>query len=252
MKKTINILGVLMLMLLANVNVRAQKKWTKETLAKSKHIALVNDVKFKNAKFNNAHAGTAFLLDTGNEIVACTAKHVLFFAKSKAMNSVHFRGTLETWAFHPKGDNSHPIVADKLLNADMDEKLDPAKIMSRDCIVFTLKSQPKHIQTLKLRHTPLQTNETVFVLGYPYADKSNTQNIYQGKFVKNQGNNLLVKLEDTKIRLNGMSGGAVIDEQGRLVGLVSRMIRDPKTKEMYLAPTSTKYLQEVLKKHQKI
>lgn len=232
-------------------NVSAQKKWTQKPYAQWEQIALINHVKFTDPQYNNSYAGSAFLLDTGKEVVACTAKHVLFLAKSKAMNSVHFRGTLKKWLFHPKGDSSKPIIADRLLNTDINEKLD-GKIMAKDCIVFTLKTKPRHIQTLRLRKTPIRANETVYVIGCPYVDKDCVQNVYKGKFVKRQGHNLLVRLENRKINLGGMSGGAVIDTNGEVVGIVSRMIREAKTKELFLGPVSTEYLKEILRKHKKM
>lgn len=235
------------------MNAQGQNKsWTQKPLNQWEQIALINNVKFNDAKSNNPYAGSAFLLDTGKEIVAVTAKHVLFFAKSKQMNSVHFRGTLKEWAFHPKGDSSQLIVAERLLNADINEKLDPAKLMAKDCIVFTLKKKPSHIKTLKLRQTPISANETVYAVGYPYVDKNGGQNVYKGKFLRKSGANLLIKLEDSKLNLRGMSGGAVIDKNGELVGIVSRTMRDPQTKEILFAPVTTDYLKQVLKQNQKI
>ncbi|OJJ16126.1 hypothetical protein BKI52_35760 [marine bacterium AO1-C] len=237
---------------MAHIEILAQNKWTQKPVSQWKQIALINNVKFTDAKYNNPYAGSAFLLDTGKEIVAVTAKHVLLLAKSKPMTSVHFKGTLKEWAFHPKGDSTKPIIAKELVNTDINEKLNPAKLMNKDCIVFSLKDVPKHIQALKLRNTPIQPNETVYVIGCPYVDKSCVQNVYKGKFVRTQGVNLLVRLENAQLNLGGMSGGAVIDKNGKVVGVVSRMLRDSKTKEVLLAPISTNYLKKVLKQYKKM
>jgi len=235
-----------------SIGVQAQKNWTQRPISQWKQIALINNVKFNNAKYNNPYAGSAFLLDTGKGIVAVTAKHVLLLAKSKQMNSVHFKGSLKQWIFHPKGDSAQPIVAERLINADNNELLDPAKLMDKDCIVFSLKSVPNHIRALKLRNTPIQPNEIVYVIGCPYVDKSCVQNVYKGTFVRKQGVNLLVRLENTQLNLGGMSGGAVIDKNGEVVGVVSRMLRDAQTKEVLLAPVSTNYLKKVLKRYKKL
>ena len=253
MKNLITYLTLIVLLMFSTcIEVQAQKQWTQKPVSQWKQIALINNVKFQNSKYNNSYAGSAFLLNTGKGVVAVTAKHVLLLAKSKQMNSVHFRGTLKAWAFHPKGDSTRPILAKRLINADINEPLDPAKLMNKDCIVFSLQSTPKHIQALKLRERPIQPNETVYVIGCPYADKNCVQNVYKGTFVRKQGVNLLVQLENTSLNLGGMSGGAVIDRNGDVVGVVSRMLRDAQTKEVLLAPVSTDYLKKVLKQYKKL
>jgi len=63
-------------------------------------ITMINQIVCSDT--NYAVAGCASLLDTGDEILAATAKHVLRYFKSESMRSVSFWGTLRTWRMFPK------------------------------------------------------------------------------------------------------------------------------------------------------
>jgi len=50
------------------------------------HITMVNQMQYADTSY--ALAGCAFLLETGNEIVAVTAKHILRYFRSRSMSSL--------------------------------------------------------------------------------------------------------------------------------------------------------------------
>ncbi len=82
---------------------------------------MINQIDYTDKKHPTAACG--FLLDTGDEILAATAKHVLIYFRSEAMDSVSFKGTLETWRMFPKDAPDEVAVIDRLVNEDPEEPL---------------------------------------------------------------------------------------------------------------------------------
>ncbi len=68
---------------------------------------MINQIDYTDKKHPTAACG--FLLDTGDEILAAAAKHVLIYFRSEAMDSVSFKGTLETWRMFPKDAPEEPL-----------------------------------------------------------------------------------------------------------------------------------------------
>ncbi len=73
----------------------------------------LNDVKFKNSKFDNPHAGSSFLVRYKRKIYACTAKHVLLFAKTDSMKTVSFGDELTSWKLTSKVNSNTKIATGK-------------------------------------------------------------------------------------------------------------------------------------------
>jgi hypothetical protein len=193
-------------------------QWVGKPHAEWPHLALINRIEYSDA--SHPVAGCAFLLDTGDGIVAATAKHVLRYFKSEPMDSVSFRGTLEAWKMFPKNDPSRSIVVGKLINENENESLESGPA-ARDWLLFTVVEIADGIQPLRLRSTPVGEGETVFIVGWRYTDEG-SQKVYRGKYVRAEEGTLLVsadELADNKIP--GLSGAPVIDSQGYVIGLMS-------------------------------
>ncbi len=198
---------------------------------------LVSNVEFNNAKYNNPHAGSGFLLEYKNKIYAITAKHVLFFAKTDSMKTVSFNGDLKLWEFNSKVLPNKKIIAGKLINENSNELIEmPPK---GDWLIFeTNKNIPKNVAIYQLREDPLKLGEEVYFLGYPYKSKKsiNIKGTYIGL---TKDNNL--RLNVPKSTYNGCSGGPVLDKQGKLVGLVSMGYFNEKENKMIFEPASLGY-----------
>lgn len=82
---------------------------------------LVSNVKFKNLKYDNPHAGSGFLLKYKNKIYGCTAKHVLFFAKTDNMRTISFGNDLKSWNFQSKINPDRKVLAGRLINENISE-----------------------------------------------------------------------------------------------------------------------------------
>jgi len=181
---------------------------------------MINQIEYADA--SHPVAGCSFLLDTGRDTLAVTAKHVLTYFKSGKMNSVSFRGTLEQWKMYPKDNSGDVVVIDSLINENEGEPIDniPSKT---DWLLFSVKAKSPNIQPLKFRDSPLRKGDPVYIVGWRYSDRNCSQRIYEGNFVRYDGGTVListVELADNK--MPGLSGAPVIDANGDLIGIMSR------------------------------
>lgn len=205
---------------------------------------LISNAKFKNTKFNNAHAGSGFLLEYNNKMYGITAKHVLFFAKTDSMKTVSFDNALKSWEFVSKTSPNKRVLAGKFINEDPNETLEmPPK---GDWLIFEIEGNvPRDIAVYSVREQPLSINEEVYFLGYPYKT---TQPVnIKGTFIGlTKDNNL--RLNVPKGTYNGCSGGPVLDSDGKLVGIVSMGYFNKKENKMIFEPASLDYFLEVINK----
>jgi hypothetical protein len=197
---------------------KTRVRWIAKAPSKWPPIAMVNQIVYSDTSY--AVAGCAFLLDTGDEILAATAKHVLRYFRSESMSTVSFRGTLGTWKMFPKDAPSSITVVDKLINENDNESLEhiPPR---KDWLLFTVREYPDNMQPLRLRSTPLESGQAVFIIGWRYTDEG-SQKIYRGSCVESDDGSILISTEGlTNNRIPGLSGAPVIDADGYVVGLMS-------------------------------
>ena len=193
-------------------------RWAGKPHAEWPHIALINQIEYSDA--SHPVAGCGFLLDTGDGVVAVTAKHVLRYFKSDRMDSVSFRGTLEAWKMFPKDDPSRITVVGELINENDDEPLEGGPA-ARDWLLLTVAEIADGIQPLRLRSTPVREGETVFIVGWRYTDEG-PQKVYDGKYVRAEDGTHLVSTDElADNEIPGLSGGPVIDARGYVIGLMS-------------------------------
>lgn len=217
-------------------------RWIDRPHSQWPQITMINHIEYSDTTF--PIAGCAFLLDTGDDTLAVTAKHILTFFKSIAMNSVSFKGTLMSWKMYPKNNPDDVVIVDGLINENPDEPIDTVP-PSRDWLLFTVKESSPNIQPLQFRTKPFRKGEPVYIVGWRYTDRDCLQVIYEGNFVESREGSLLIstkKLADNT--MPGLSGSPVIDSDGRLIGLMSRKAG------VNEEPSSIAYPQEVLGKIQ--
>ena len=187
-------------------------------------------------------AGCAFLLDTGRDTLAVTAKHVLVYFKSEKMNSVCFNNTLKSWEMYPKNNPGDRVNVDRLINENPDEPIDRIP-PDRDWLLFEIKEKSPNIEPLKFRTEPLVAGEKVYIIGWRYTDKNCPQVIYEGAFVKSDDGSILISTKELADNtMPGLSGAPVVDSKGYLIGLMSQ-----KAGKME-RPSSIDYPKKVLKK----
>ena len=246
----IKIIAILSVMPFA---VFSQKKetWIEKPKEQWPTIALVNEVLYKNGDTYEdpslreiGYAGTGFLIDTGKDTLAVTAKHVLWIARNRKSNTVNINDDLEKWIMRPKS-STNVILMDKLLNEDNKEVLvgEESTIMERDWLIFSIKKTPKEVHPLKVRYIPLKPGEKIYRISNPYQSKTTV--IYESRVIRTEGTDIFMETDTTRLK-PGSSGSPVIDANGYLVGIQSSAFGDPKTGKDVEIAVSTSYLQAFL------
>jgi len=200
-----------------------REPWMTENPGDWPRITMINQIEYADAEHPIAACG--FLLDTGDEILAATAKHVLIYFKSESMDSVSFQGNLKAWRMFPKDSPGDLVVIDRLINENAREPLERIP-SSRDWLLFTIRERSEAVQPLRLRSTPLRAGETVYVIGWRYPDEGR-QRVHEGRFVRRDKGSVLVSIDAlTDNTIPGLSGSPVIDAQGQVIGLMSTKFGD--------------------------
>lgn len=214
-----------------------------EWSAAQRDSVLVCDVKFKTSKYDNGHAGSGFLVKYHNKVFVCTAKHVLFFAKTDLMKTISLGDDLVSWSFVSKKNPNVKVSAGELINEDKTELLVmPPK---GDWLVFATNAEiPRGIHLFDVRADTLEIGERLYFMGYPYGSKSPIK--VEGRFQGyTQTGNL--SLDVPTGTYGGCSGSPVFDQHGLLVGLVSMGYVDQETNAMVFEPASTDYFKSIVR-----
>lgn len=194
--------------------------WMQKPQSEWPQITMINRIEYLDK--NYPMAGCGFLLDTGDEILAATAKHILIFFKSDSMETVSFNNALRFWKMFPKSNPEDVVVVDKLINENPEEPLEHIP-PEKDWLLFTIKERSQNIQPLKFRSSPIQEGETVYIIGWRYSDKDCPQVVYERNFVKSEGGSFLITTKELADNtMPGLSGSPVIDSKGYLLGLMSQ------------------------------
>jgi len=217
------------------------------------NVALINQVWYKNGERyvhpSFAYAATGFLINTGKDTLAVTAKHVLWIAKTSDMKAVDFAGQLDRWIMHPKGNPLDSVVIDSLLNTDPDEMLSGpnSSITERDWLIFSTRYVDPDLSPLKIRTKPLRSGEKIWFSGCPYQDESCFSET--GTVLETEGNRI-VFTKPEGLHVGGASGSPIIDNRGLLVGILGGVATSKMTGKDALYGTSVDYLLKAIRKEQ--
>jgi hypothetical protein len=193
--------------------------WMSSPRSEWPQIAMINRIEYTDK--SHPIAGCGFLLDTGDEVLAATAKHVLIYFRSERMDSVSFGDTLKMWKMFPKDNPADAVVIGKMINANPEESLDRVPTET-DWLLFTVRERSPNIQPLRFRSGPLQPGEPVFIIGWRYSDKDCPQVVYEGNYVRSEDGSVLITTRELADNtMPGLSGSPVVDSDGYLIGLMS-------------------------------
>ena len=215
------------------LNCFAQEKVSSK---KFDEITLVNGITFFDSKFDQPRFSCGFLLKHGKDTLAITAKHILKVIKSDQMKSVSFENNIKSWCLYPLTKNTETVIIDRLLNENKSELLADKSTYINDLLVFSIKENHSKVKPLEIRDSALIQGEKLYVIGWTRKMESGEQRVYEFEFYKIIGDRILLKDIIVPEQFGGLSGAPVVDENGKVVGIVSGATTDPESKKKFFSP----------------
>jgi len=208
----------------------------KSSSKKFDDIAFLNKIDFIDSKYDQQKFGCAFLLKFDKDTFGITAKHLLKFIKSPQMEGVSFENGIKRWSLYGLTKPSENVIIDKLLNENKEEPILEKSTYDDDWLVFSLKNNLSKAKALEIREKPLISGEKVYVVGWTRKMENGEQRIYEFEYYKTIGKRILLKDIVVPEQFGGLSGAPVVDEDGKVVGIVSGKTTDPDSGKSYFAP----------------
>jgi CBS domain-containing protein len=202
-------------------------------------ISLINHYEYFTGEHEFEQLGTAFLLKYKNDTFAITAKHTLAVIKPDSSKNLTLDNFVKTWTMSPLNKENEIVVVDKLLNENKNESLKSESLYDKDWLVFSIKENSATVMPLEFREKPLVKGEKLYAIGWTRHMKEGNQRVYEFEFYKTKGTHHLMKKRIIPEKMGGMSGGPVVDEDGKLVGIVSKGEFSLLAMENMLAPVGT-------------
>ena len=141
------------------------ENWVKLPVNEWPHIAMTNEVVFNDTTFTDF--ASSFLVDTGKDTLAVTAKHVFSVFAAIGLFTVDFKDKLQSWTMYPKNSRGDIIEVGKLLNRNPGEMAAlPNSTNNADWLVFEIKSGNKNIKPLKLGDGSFKRGEYLYNIGW--------------------------------------------------------------------------------------
>jgi len=209
-------------------------------------VSLVNHYEYFGGEHKFTQLGSAFLLKYKNDTFAITAKHILAILKPDSIYNLTLDNFIKVWSMRPLNKEDEIVIMDKLLNEDKTESLKAKTLHEKDWLVFSIKENRAKVIPLEFRETPPVKGEKFYAVGWTRHMKEGAQRIYEFEYYKTKGTHHLMKKLIIPEKMGGLSGGPVVDESGKLVGIVSKNEFSLFPMEKMFAPVGTDDLKAFL------
>lgn len=199
-----------------------REPWIEKPLSQWPSFALTNEISFEDTTYSDI--ANSFIVSTGFDTLGVSCKHLfMVFEAQQGFGTVDLGSDFQYWKLYPKNDKEKLVHATRLINEDSNELIGEFNTLKvRDWILFELDEQNPELYPLKIRYTPVKTNEVVYAVGWGIHQKDNRMPaITKLQCVDNLGDYYYTRSLTTDTQPQGRSGSPVIDRNGYLVGIVS-------------------------------
>lgn len=199
-----------------------KEPWIDKPLSQWPNFALTNEISFKDTTYKDL--ANSFLINTGYDTLGISCKHIfLVFQYQLGFTSIDLGKDFNYWKQYSKNDNEKSVVVKRLINKDSQEKIGQFNTLKiRDWILFEIDKNNLDLYPLKIRYTPVRTNEIVYAVGWGSQQIDNsTPALAKLQCYMNVGDYFYTKPLTIDVHPAGRSGSPVIDKNGYLVGIIS-------------------------------
>ncbi|MBR8537424.1 trypsin-like peptidase domain-containing protein [Carboxylicivirga sediminis] len=199
-----------------------KEPWIDKPVASWPDFALTNQISFTDTSYSDI--ANSFLINTGYDTIGVSCKHLfMVFENQLGLSSIDLGTKFNNWTMYPKNHKEKTVTVKQLINKDPNEQIGQFNTLkTRDWIIFELEDNSNQLYPLKIRYSPVKSNETVYAVGWGLKQKDNSKPaLIKLQCVKNLGDYFYIKPFKTDTHPAGRSGSPVIDKNGYLVGIVS-------------------------------
>lgn len=150
--------------------------------------------------------------------------------------SCNFLKTGISNVMYVKNDSVQKVLGGKLLN----------KVGNTSYCVYEIEKNISQNNILEIRNTPIKMAEPLYVLGWTNMDEG-SQRTYIYTYLGTDDNFIKLRRINAPEEIPGLKGAPVVDNSGKLVGMVSSLIKTNDTGELILQAISSGELKSVLK-----
>ncbi len=197
-----------------------KEKWADKHVSEWPEIVFTNDIEFKDTTY--AGLANSFLVDTGSDTLGVTCKHIFLAFTNHELPAIDLGEDFVNWIAYPKGSKDKLMIFGEMINKNSDEMVDAFNTLKvRDWLLFEVDDIPAGFTPLKIRTKPVQEDEIIYCLGWPYKQKEGSPSLVKMQIFRNAGPYYYVNTLSDNVDPAGRSGSPVIDSNGYLVGIVS-------------------------------
>lgn len=200
----------------------SKEAWIENPISQWPNFALTNEISFTDTTFTDI--ANSFLVNTGYDTIGVSCKHFfLVFEHHLGLKKIDLGNEFKYWHLYPKNKKDKVVPIKRLINEDSTEEIGQFNTLKiRDWIIFDVEKTNLDLYPLKIRYTPIKTNEVVYAVGWGFKQKDSSKPaLIKLQCIQNLGDYYYVKTLKTDIQPQGRSGSPVIDSNGYLVGIIS-------------------------------